>query len=238
MSKTKNLNAWWGKTSWWVAGGVVFIIAVLAIVLFVNPEKKTDDAANGGAVATKTAASGCNVPVGDTSSKPAMPKDLRWAAAKGWTWPVSDTYGPTQTKDGYGTCFARSPLGAALAMTTFYGLGNTQDSKKVLDFYAINSAGKTMALSKPATTQSDTTGVGPITFAGFIADSFTPDEAQITLVFALAKSPTGYMGLPATLRWIDGDWKLKLLDDGSTFAGDATKPVAGQFTSWGGSHGM
>lgn len=237
MSKAKNVSAWWGKTSWWIAGGVVFIIAVLAIILLVNPAKKNDATANGAnpvAVATKTAAAGCNVPVGDTSSKPAMPKDLRWAAAKGWTWPVSDTYGPTQTKNGYGTCFARSPLGAALTAVTFNATANTLKVTESIDLYIMDSPGKDVSLS---TLGQDSLAGAPAVFAGFSVDSFTPDEAQITVVIATQTSTTGYAGIPETFRWVDGDWKLKVLDDGRFMTGPATYPVAGQFVKWAGIHG-
>lgn len=228
MNTPKTLNK-----GWWISLGIVVIVAILAVIIFVNPAPKTPTpVAEPTTSATGQAAGGCNVPSGDTSSKPAMPADLRWAAAKGWTWPVSDTYGPTQNKDGYGTCFARSPLGAALTMATIFGQANTQDPKKAMEIYAMDSVGKTAALSQPATTSDDIAGVGPIAFAGFSTDSFTPDEAQITLVFAVAGSSTGYVGLPSTLKWVDSDWKLKLLDDGQAFAGVASKPVAGQFTPW------
>lgn len=60
----------------------------------------------------------------------------------------------------------------------------------------------------------------------------------MTLVLAVAGSSTGYVGFPSTLLWVDGDWKIKLLDDGSLFAGAASKPVAGQFIPWGGSNGV
>jgi hypothetical protein len=234
MKTPKTLNK-----GWWISLGVVVVVAILAVVIFVKPSTKTPaPMAEPTTSTTAHAVGGCNVPTGDTSSTPAMPKDLRWEAAKGTTWPISDTYGPTQAKDGYGICFARSPLGAALAMATFYGQGTTQDAKKALKLYAVDSVGKTVALSQTATTSDGIAGVGPIAFAGFSTDSFTPDEAQITMVFAVAGSSTGYVGLPSTMVWVDGDWKLKLLDDGQTFAGVASKPVAGQFTPWGTNNGL
>ncbi len=69
-------------------------------------------------------------------------------------------------------------------------------------------------------------------------DSFNPDEASITLVVATAASTSGYAGLPPlTLQWVDGDWKVKVLDDGSTFVGQAPVPVKGGFVEWVGSDG-
>lgn len=119
------------------------IVAFLAVLIFVKPATKTPEPiAQPTTSKTEKPAGGCDVPLGDTSSKPAMPKDLRWEAAKGVSWPVSDTYGPTQDKDGYGVCFARTPLGAALTMATFSGLTNTHDSKKTVEIYTIESTGK------------------------------------------------------------------------------------------------
>lgn len=226
------------QKGWWISLGIVAVVAILAIIIFVNPAPKNPaPIAEPTVTSTAEIVSGCNVPEGDTSSKPAIPTDLRWEAAKGTTWPVSDTYGPTREKDGYGTCFARSPLGAALAMATFYGMGSSADPKKATEIYVMDSAGKTAALNEPDSPSVDSASGDPVAFAGFSTDSFTPDEAQITLVIAIAKSPTGYVGLPSTLVWVEGDWKLKILDNGQTSAGEATKPVAGQFTPWGGSRG-
>lgn len=234
MKTPKTLNK-----GWWISLGVVVVVAIFAVVIFVNPAQKTPaPVAESTASATAQAVGGCNVPQGDTSSKPAMPKDLRWEAAKGITWPVSDTYGPTQDKDGYGVCFARSPLGAALAMASFYGEANTQDPRKAMEIYALDSVGKTVALNEATDSSDVSNSSGPIAFAGFSTDSFTPDEAQMTLVFAAGGTSTGYVGLPSTLVWVEGDWKLKVLDNGQTFAGVASKPVAGQFVPWGGSNGL
>ena len=233
MKTSKTLNK-----GWWISLGVVMVVAILAVIIFVKPAPKTPaPIAEPTTSATAKAVSGCNVPKGDTSPKPAMPKDLRWEAAKGITWPVSDTYGPTQDKDGYGVCFARSPLGAALAMATFSGWTNTQDPKKALEIYAMDTAGKKVALESTKTSSGDSGSDVPVGFAGFSTDSFTPDEAQITLVLAVAGTSTGYVGFPCTLRWVDGDWKIKLLDDGSPYAGTPSAPVAGQFVSWSGSRG-
>lgn len=236
MTTTKKPQTLRGKVALWASVLVVFVVAILLVMILVKPSGQAEPSTPA-AVETPKDEGGCNVPAGDTSAKPSMPKDLRWEAEKGWTWPVSDTYGPTKTKDGYGVCFAQSPLGAALAMTEFYSSANTQDPKRAMDLYVMDSPGKSVAMSKPSTSGNTSNDVGPMAFAGFITDSFTKDEAQVTMVFALANSPTGYVGLPSTLRWVDGDWKLKVLDDGSTFAGVGSKPAAGQFVSWGNANG-
>jgi hypothetical protein len=232
MSQLQKPQTLRGKTAWWAAVAVVFIIAVLAFLILVKPAPQNPPQAGETPAAQPT--EGCNVPEGDTSSKPAMPKDLRWEARSGWTWPVSDTYGPTQTKDGYGVCFARSPLGAALAAVSMNASANVVDARGAGETYMLDSKGKDVLLGKTPEGPAATT---PVPFAGFIVDSFNRDEAAITLVVSTAASSSGYAGLPLTFQWVDGDWKLKLLDDGSSFVGQPPVPVKGGFVEWVGSNG-
>lgn len=231
MSQVPKPQTLRGKTAWWAAVAVVFIVAVLAFLILVKPAPQNAPQAG---ESTTRPAEGCNAPEGDTSAKPAMPEDLRWEAKDGWTWPVSDTYGPTQTKDGYGVCFARSPLGAALIAVSMNASANLINSREAGELYVMDSPGKKALLDKSPDAAAKST---PVSFSGFIVDSFNEDEASITLVVATAASSSGYAGLPLTFRWVDGDWKLKVLDDGSTFVGQPPVPVKGSFVEWTGSNG-
>lgn len=231
MSQVQKPQTLRGKTAWWAAVAVVFIVAVLAFLILVKPAPPSTPQAQ---ESTTQPTGGCNVPEGDTSSKPAMPSDLRWEAKNGWTWPVSDTYGPTKTKDGYGVCFARSPLGAALTAVSMNASANVVDARGAGETYMLDSKGKAVLLGKTPEGPAATT---PVPFAGFIVDSFNKDEAAITLVVSTAASSSGYAGLPLTFQWVDGDWKLKLLDDGSSFVGQPPVPVKGGFVEWVGSNG-
>lgn len=227
MSQVQKPQTLRGKTAWWAALAVVLIVAVLAFLIFVKPAPQNPPQAGETPAAQPT--EGCDVPEGDTSSKPEMPQDLRWEADKGWTWPVSDTYGPTQTKDGYGVCFARSPLGAALTAVSMNASANLVNAHEAGETYLMDSKGKDVLLAK---TPDAPAATSPASFAGFVVDSFTEDEAAITLVIATAASSSGYSGLPLTFRWVDGDWKLRVLDDGSMFVGQPPVPVKGGFVEW------
>jgi hypothetical protein len=232
MSQVQKPQTLRGKTAWWAAIAVVFIVAVLAFLILVKPALQSTPQA--GETLTTQPPGGCNVPAGDTSSKPAMPSDLRWEAKNGWTWPVSDTYGPTQTKDGFPACFARSPLGAALTAVSMNASANVISARKAVELYTVDSKGKDVLLAK---TPDEAAATSPASFAGFIVDSFSEDEAAITLVIATPISTSGYTGLPLTFRWIDGDWKLKVVDDGSMFVGQPPVPVKGGFVEWVRTHG-
>lgn len=223
--------------------GLAVVIAVISVVLSlfapVNPgEEATPVGPSSSPLATVTVpanAGTCNVPAGDTSFRPALPKDLRWVASQGVTWPVSDTAGPTAKQEGFDACFARSPLGAALAATTVtYSQYNGHTVNQAVEFYVTESPGKKIYYDKAgsAARTLTTEGIAP---AGFITNEFTPDAATITLVFSYPKAPNGYFGVPTSLVWADGDWKIKVLDNGDSFVGNPSTPVKGQFVPWAGS---
>ena len=236
MSDMKNervQNSQWKKATLWASAVVlVLILGMALIVIFTGPKKEPAPAAGSpapstGAATTPPAQEGCNVPVGDTSSTPKMPDDLRWEAKDGWTWPVSDTYGPTESEGGFGVCFARSPLGAALMAVTLNTAISTSDFKQAVELYVPDSPGRDYALAQPGGGDA-----APISYSGFIVDSFTPDNAQVTIVFSTPDTSTGFTGLPLSFRWIDGDWKQVVLDDGSMFRGQPIEPQRGEFVEW------
>lgn len=228
------------KTTLWAAALVAAVIVVMAVLVAVTPTQSSPQSSGGGQATSETkpsTPSGCNVRTGDTSNKPSLPADLRWQAAEGLTWPVSDTYGPTQSRGGFPVCFARSPLGAALAaVTIMYSQYSGHTAMEALKFYAVDSVGKTAALAKgnSGTTAGDLVSKG-INVSGFITDEFAHDRAAVTLVFTAPQSSTGYMGIPMTLLWVHGDWRLKPQDDGNQ--GTVSQPFKGQFVSWQGSNG-
>ena len=43
------------------------------------------------------------------------------------------------------------------------------------------------------------------------------------------------MSIPTTLLWVDGDWRIKVLDTGGS--GEPSTPVKGQFVEWGAING-
>ena len=229
------------------AVGAVVVVALVVIVVLLStllgvfaPAKNRDQGASNSAPTRNSSAvaSGpCNVKVTDSSSTPKVPSDLSWKTGEeGLTWPVSKSVGPTKTFDGFDACFARSHLGAALAATTAiydqYGKHSAADS---LNFYIADSAGKKKSLAV-APQQSDpeqmrSSGMNP---AGFSIDAFTKNRVELTLVYSYPSSSTGYYGMPMSMVWVDGDWKISVLDNGAT-SNTGTTPSDGDFIRWTGS---
>lgn len=220
---------------------VVLIVTVLGVVAPANNGDNQGTAARPAATTTarpSAAADGpCNVKVSDTSSSPKIPSDLTWKTGEeGLTWPVSKSVGPTKTVDGFDACFARSPLGAALAAqtATWDQYGGTHTIAQSLGFYIADSTGKQQAIKtteiQPGAAETRQAGLNP---AGFTIDAFTKTRANVTLVFSYPSSSTGYVGMPVALVWTNDDWKISVLDNGELFTGNLTNLNQGDFITWG-----
>lgn len=247
MSETKpgTLNRLWSSKASAIAAIVVIALVVLSIGALIvwNTIDNTKDApagAEGGIAATAPAtaasttatAGGCDVQAGDQSLRPAVPKDLEWKAANGVTWPVSASAGPTQTNaEGFGVCFAKSPLGAALMAATFLGAESGSDVIAASQLYMADSPGKTDSLAQSTDRPAAETSLG--TSTGFTMKDFNPTAgtATVAIVFPMEKSNTGYVSIALDLQWIDGDWKISWPVGGPPKSAYET-PVAGQFISW------
>ncbi len=243
-------RAWHSKQAMWgafiILGAGLAVVILVTVLGIVSPKNQsTEDAGAsapvvGGSAAPQTAAAapdgGCPDVPGDSSLPPTTPADLRYqTGAEGLTWPVSASAGPTKTVDGFDACFARSRVGAALAaVTAVYSQYDTRHAiADALNFYIANSPGKQIAVTQ-TTKGSDPSKMisAGMTSAGFIVDAFSPDQAQITLVYTFPSSPTGYGGIPCTVAWVDHDWKLIVLDNGELSAGQATTHSKGDFVPW------
>ncbi|PPF56022.1 hypothetical protein C5C13_11385 [Clavibacter michiganensis] len=242
-------RAWHSKQAKWGAIGVVgaalLVVIAVTVMGIVAPEDASSSGsdpsgADAGVEATPTSAaddgSTCSETAADTTTHPTVPSDLRYQpGADGLSWPVSPTVGPTRDVDGFDACFAHSRVGAALAaVTAVYSQFDARhpivDS---LAFYIADGPGKQTAISKTvAKSDPESMLSNGMTSAGFIVDAFSPEQAQITLVYTFPSSPTGYAGIPATMVWVGGDWKIRVLDDGELSAGGGTTPSKGDFIPW------
>jgi hypothetical protein len=235
----------WNSKPAGIAAIVVVVLAVLVVLLSTAlgvfaPANKGQGNASKPAPTSSAAGTGgpCNVRVTDKSSTPKIPSDLTWkTGAEGLTWPVSKSVGPTKMIDGFDACFARSPLGAALAAetATYSQYDPAHSVTAALNFYIADSKGKAANVEGTAknsdASQLRSAGMNP---AGFIVDSFTPNTADLTLVFSTTSTSTGYVGIPCSVRWVGGDWKLSVLDNGELSSGNPTTPSQGDFVAWGG----
>lgn len=232
--------------------GAIVVFALVVVVVLLStllgvfaPAKNADrgSASKPAPTSSASAAAGgpCNVPTTGQATQN-VPTDLSWHAGRGGiTWPVSTAVGPTKKVDGFPACFARTRTGAALAATTGYlGQYDTGHSvSELLNFYIADSAGKPITVDgtvKAQTSPEDMRAQG-LSVAGYSIESFTKNRAIVDVVFTQPSGSTGYYAVPLTMVWVNGDWKVSVLDSGELYSGNPLTPSAGDFTPWGGTDG-
>jgi hypothetical protein len=243
-----SLKRGWKSKPAAIGAGVVFVLVVLVVLIstLLGVFAPANKGQGGTTEAKPTAAASSNGDSCDvaTSGQAAqkVPSDLKWHAGRGGvTWPVSAAVGPTKKIDGFPACFARTPTGAALAATTGYlGQYDTGHSvRDLMNFYVADSAGKSLLVNgvvKRQTSPEDMRVQG-ISVAGYTVESFTKSRAIVDVVLTQPSGATGYFAVPLTMIWVDGDWKVSVLDNGGLYSGNPLTPSAADFTPWGGSDG-
>jgi hypothetical protein len=143
---------------------------------------------------------GCAASQGGSQAVPSSgPPRARWAAVGSMQVPQNPAvYGPARSEGPWETCFARDPSGALLAAMNFWAEGTAVAPSELLQRLAV---GAPKNLGNNARLDAG----GPIQFAGYRYDSYTPSEAQVAVVF---RGPGGkLLAVVTTMVWRGGDWK-------------------------------
>ena len=103
------------------------------------------------------------------------------------------------------TCFARDPAGALLAAMNLWAEGTAVPPSELFQRLAVGAPAN---LGSSAQLDAG----GPVQFAGYRYDSYTPSEAQVAIVF---RGPEGkLLAVVTSMVWRDGDWKYLFPADG------------------------
>ncbi|MEV7638048.1 hypothetical protein AB0N71_17960 [Pseudarthrobacter enclensis] len=177
----------------------------------------------------------CGLPSSTETALGAAPKS-KWELVGKMAAPTDPkTFGPGTTDgDGFRTCFANSPSGAVYAAVNFVALGSsgTQDELKLADKLVVPGPGRDAAMAAAKTRTSTPTNSETAQVRGFLLKSYTPTEANVDLAFQTSGGKLFHAVLP--LRWLDGDWKLKVSDAGQLINDVAPLSDMGGFIAWAG----
>lgn len=145
------------------------------------------------------------------------------------------TFGPGITEEnGFRSCFANSPTGALYAAMNVVALGSSGSPElmmKMSDQLLVPGTGRDAAI-KDTATAVESSGESSIQVRGFIIRSYTPSEADLDLVFETSEGALARVTM--SLRWIDGDWKVKPADDGTPWSGMSQVSDLSGFLLWSG----
>ena len=218
-----------------VSAAVVLVLAVLAgFLVFTGgdddgeaaPAPSTSSASGSTRTSpSATTSSGdCDPPTGDTAI-PVQAPDTQWELVGTVAAPSSTDAGPTVTDPDTGvrSCYARTPTGALFAAANFLAaVSDPELLEAAVTDLAAAGPGRDAALEQIRTNPEAATGTGArYQVAGFTFLSSTEDVTSVSIAIA---ATGGLAGVPLTVVWEDGNWKVDLPPDGNP-AGQAA-PIA------------
>jgi len=138
--------------------------------------------------------------------------------------------------EGLRTCFAHSPVGALYASVNV--VATTTDPalwERLVRKLAVEGQGRDRALEELDSESAAEVENTKIQVAGFSVTSYESSAAVINLAFqADSGDAAGFLQLPVSLRWADGDWKFTVADNGDPFTGLGQIPDLSSYVEWSG----
>ena len=202
----------------WLAAAVVAVIVALGAVLtitgvFGGGDPATPPAAAAPSPTADPTGSVCGLTdvalSGTVDDAPAA----QWALVGTIAAPSVPGQGPGLVDDdGFRSCFAHTPTGAVVAAANLAALGSYPPVRARFNEQALApGAGRDAVLAKPAAQGASD---GPrLELVGFQLLRYTGQQADVDL--ALRTSTGSLLGATVYLTWAEGDWKVRLADDGS-----------------------
>ena len=235
------------KPGFIIAAALVVALIAAAVVIFLLPKGQdpaqpapaaSPDSAS--ATPTKSAdAAGksiCGLPSSTETALGTAPKS-KWELVGKMAVPTDPkTSGPGLTDaDGFRSCFAHSPAGAlysAMNVGALGSAGSPQLEVKLADKLLVPGNGRDAAMKEAASSSASSGSDTTIQVKGFSIKSYTASEANVDLAFETNKGVLVHTIL--SMRWMDGDWKVKPADDGVTFSGVSQLSDLSGFILWSG----
>ncbi|TCI96376.1 hypothetical protein [Aeromicrobium sp. IC_218] len=226
---------------WLLIGAVLLVLVAVAVTLLVVERQDS----GGDAVASPTTEpttapsptdpaptdgesyeSACGLRGGSLQMPTQEPADLKWERADGWAFPVSPSAGPgRRPADGPWSCFARTPMGAALAAYTIgFRLAVVEDFEAAVRQQVAPGVGQQALLQLGQEPAEDT-----VDTKGFVIESYSPDAAVVS--YLLVQQGRNFT-CSTEVQWRDGDWVLRALADGSTSSG-CIESTPTRYVPWG-----
>jgi hypothetical protein len=197
----------WSRPSLLLSGAFLLALVLLGVIVAVTGggsgagrPASAQPAVPAPAPTSKAAgASACTLPAGPQAVPAESPPQAQWGTVGSVQVPQNPTvYGPQRSNGPWETCFARDPAGALLAAMNLWAEGTAVPPSELFGRLAV---GAPKDLGSSAQLDSS----GPVQFAGYRYDSYTPSEARVAIVF---RGPEGkLLAVVTSMVWRDGDWK-------------------------------
>ncbi|GAC1528636.1 MAG: hypothetical protein NVS2B16_36270 [Chloroflexota bacterium] len=235
------------KPGFIIAAALVVALIAATIVIFLLPKGRGNAQPGPTAspdttstaptkAADATGESICGLPSSTDTALGTAPKS-KWELVGKMAIPTDPkTSGPGLTdSDGFRSCFAHSPTGALYSAMNVGALGSAGSPPlevKLADKLLVPGKGRDAAMKEAASSTASSGSATTIQVRGFSLKSYTASEANVDLAFETNSGVLVHTIL--SMRWMDGDWKVKPADDGVTFSSVAQLSDLSGFILWSG----
>lgn len=132
--------------------------------------------------------------------------------------------------DGYRSCYSHTVTGALLAAANYVAIGSEVPLMAKLNARGVAPGpGRDALLKQPSAAGGSDVR---IQISGFRVLRYTGDQADIDLAINTSKGAIAAGVLH--LQWVEGDWKLRVADDGSSMTNLAQLPSLEGYILWSG----
>ncbi|MGH3610204.1 MAG: hypothetical protein ACRDRD_19270 [Pseudonocardiaceae bacterium] len=197
----------WSRASVLLAGAFLLALVLVGVVVTVvgdggaasHSARTQPTATRPKPNQTPASAGRCSLPAGSQTVPSTGPPAAQWGTVGSMQVPQNPAvYGPQRSHGPWETCFARDPSGALLAAMNLWAEGTAVPPSELFQRLAV---GVPKHLGSTAQLDSG----GPVQFAGYRYVSYTPSQAQVTVVF---EGPEGkLLAVVTSMVWSGGDWK-------------------------------
>lgn len=246
-SEKETSAPFWQQPSWVLSAGFFVVLLVMSLVTAVTADggppgenapsnleirsgpliPKTD----GGQTASTGRPEGCRTDDRMSTAPQSAPQDVEWRTlGTGGRVPTSPSAGPLRYSGPVWWCFARTPVGAAMAAHAIPSHMSSANWRTVAEEQLVPGQGRDRFVQQRAlVSDSDTSGRATASYAGFRLSSYSKDAATVDL---LIQNTSSYYSTSVSVEWRDGDWKVKPKADGAVHSSLAAISGTGGFTMW------
>jgi hypothetical protein len=222
---------------------LVVLLAVAVVATHGSGKSKTPTAGGGPSTAaaqpsaTSGSSTGNSCGLTDTSQTvpTTTPPNITWVLVHGDAVPTSPTAGPGKVQGMIASCYAHTPLGALIAASQIgdrLGIASNADAAEILKQQVVPGPGRDHDLAVLASGNNQNDGTVDGQTAAFQFVSYSPDTAVINLVSHMNNGTNNTATF--TMRWLDGDWKLQLQDDGTDSSNVSQVSSLSGYVPWSG----
>ena len=180
----------------------------------------------------ESAASICGLEGYDTENTLTSAPTTDWELVGTVATPTgADGAGPGETSDdGVRTCYAHTAKGALYAIVNYYA--QSSDARLAPNIADLVAPGPGKEAALDSASSAPTSSATRLQVAGFKVNNYSPDETTIDVVWTVTSEENTLVSMPMVMKWVDGDWKVEVADDGSfPFAASALQSLGG-YTPW------